>query len=190
MEGMEQGERVWRNYIVKDIVIIAISVACAVAFVATGALEWFLDATRGLGLFGSFLAGIFFTSAFTVAPAMVALGGMARELPVWGVAVFGGLGALLGDSVIFRLVEHRLADDFEYLLRKTDTERLVSIFHRRLFRWLFQFAGALVVASPLPNELGLAMMGISKMRASLFVPLSFLLNSAGILVVGLIARAL
>lgn len=187
---MEQGKRAGRNHIAVDVVIITVSVALAVAFVETGALAWFLNATKGLGLFGSFLAGIFFTSAFTVAPATVVLGGMAQELPVWGVAVFGGLGALLGDSLIFRFVEHRLADDFEYLLRKTDTERLVSIFHRRLFRWPFQFAGALVVASPLPDELGLAMMGISKIRASLFAPLSFLLNSAGILVVGLIARAL
>lgn len=187
---VEGKSKIGHNHIAKDVAIIAISVALAVAFVATGALGWFLNVTRGLGLLGSFLAGIFFTSAFTVAPATVVLGGMAQELPVWGVAVFGGLGALLGDSLIFRFVEHRLADDFEYLLRKTDTERFVSIFHRRLFRWLFQFAGALVVASPLPDELGLAMMGISKMRASLFVPLSFLLNSAGILVVGLIARTL
>ncbi|MFH1192981.1 MAG: hypothetical protein V1656_01530 [Candidatus Jorgensenbacteria bacterium] len=179
-----------RRHIIKDAIIVAFSIACAVAFVETGALGWFLNSTRGLGLFGSFLAGIFFTSAFTVAPATVILGGMARELPVWGVAVFGGLGALLGDSVIFRFVERRLVDDFEYLLGKTDTERFVSIFHRRLFRWLFQFAGALVVASPLPDELGLAMMGISKMRASLFVPLSLFLNFVGILAVGLIARAL
>lgn len=179
-----------RNHIAKDIIIIAVSVACAVAFVETGALGWFLSVTRGLGLFGSFLAGIFFTSAFTAAPATVVLGGMAQEFPVWGVAVFGGLGALLGDSIIFRFVEHRLADDFEYLLRKTDRERFTSIFHRRLFRWPFQFAGALIVASPLPDELGLAMMGISKMRTSLFAPLSFFLNSSGILVVGLIARAL
>jgi len=47
-----------------------------------------------------------------------------------------------------------------------------------------------VVASPIPDELGLAMMGLSKMRTSLFVPVSLVMNSAGILLVGLVARAL
>src|SRR3989304_3240061 len=60
---------------------------------------------------------------------------------------------------------------------------IAGIFFRlRFFRWLIAFLGALVIASPLPDELGLMMMGFSKMRTLFFIPISFLLNSLGILI--------
>lgn len=187
---MKPDERKKRIHLIADIAVIAASAVLAVMFVTTGFVDRIFASTLGLEFIGSFVAGILFTSIFTAAPATVILGTIARETPVWLVALYGGLGALLGDFIIFHFVERRLKEDFAYLLQKTDTERFVSIFHRRLFRWLFQFVGALVVASPLPDEVGLAMMGLSKMRPSLFIPLSFFLNSVGILVIGVIARAL
>ncbi len=132
----------------------------------------------------------FFVSVFTVAPATVVLAEIAQSNSIFLVAFFGGIGALVGDLVIFRFIKDRLADDFLYLIKKSKFGRWVSIFHLRLFRWLVPLVGALIVASPLPDELGLTMMGLSKMRTSLFIPLSFLLNSLGILVIGLIAQSL
>ena len=64
----------------------------------------------------------------------------------------------------------------------------MKILHLKFFKWLIPFMGALVVASPLPDEIGLAMMGFSKIRTSLFIPISFLLNFLGILVIGFIAK--
>lgn len=187
---MKSDERKKRAHFIADVVVIVVSVVFAVILAKTGFINRILVSTLELEFVGSFVAGIFFTSIFTVAPATVILGTIARETSVWLVALCGGLGALLGDFIIFHFVERRLAEDFAYLLQKTDIERFASIFHRRLFRWLFQFVGALVVASPLPDELGLAMMGLSKIRLSLFVPISFFLNSVGILAIGLIARVL
>lgn len=66
----------------------------------------------------------------------------------------------------------------------------MSIFRLRIFRWSIAFLGALVIASPLPDELGLMMLGFSKIKTSFFVPISFLLNFLGILVIGLIAKAI
>ncbi|MFH1990444.1 MAG: hypothetical protein ABIJ19_01135 [Patescibacteria group bacterium] len=74
-------------------------------------------------------------------------------------------------------------------MKKSKSEKLISIFKLRIFRWSLAFLGALVIASPLPDELGLMMLGFSKMKTSLFVPVSFLFNSLGILIIGLIARA-
>jgi len=62
--------------------------------------------------------------------------------------------------------------------------------HLRLFRWSMVLFGALVIASPLPDEIGLAMMGLSKVKTLLFIPISFSLNAFGILIIGLIARTL
>ena len=51
-------------------------------------------------------------------------------------------------------------------------------------------AGGLILASPLPDELGVAVLGFSKMRLKYFALLSFVFNFLGIAVIGLVARAL
>jgi hypothetical protein len=179
-----------KTAIYKDLGIICLSILIAVILAKTGAIKELLTATKEAEIIGSFLAGIFFTSMFTTAPATVALAEIAQSNSILLVAIFGGLGALLGDLIIFRFIKDHISEDITYLINKSKSKRLVSVFHLRSFKWLVPFLGALVVASPLPDEIGLTMMGLSKMKMALFVPLSFLLNSAGILIIGLIAKML
>ena len=174
----------------RDLGIIILSIVIAVILVKTGALKSLLTSTQELKFIGSFVAGIFFVSIFTTAPATVVLAETAQSNSIFLVAFLGGVGALVGDLIIFRFIKDRLSEDFLYLIKKSKSERLISIFQLKLFRWLIPFIGALIVASPLPDELGLTMMGLSKMKTSLFLPLSFLLNFLGIMAVGLIAKAL
>ncbi len=174
----------------RDLGIIILSIVIAIILVKTGALKSLLTSTQELKFIGSFVAGIFFVSVFTAAPATVVLAEIAQSNSVFWVAFFGGAGALIGDLVIFRFIKDRLSTDFLYLIKKSKSERLLSIFRLKLFRWLIPFIGALIVASPLPDELGLTMMGLSKMKTSFFIPLSFLLNFLGIITIGLIAKVL
>ena len=136
------------------------------------------------------LPEFFFVSVFTAAPATVALGEIAQSNSVVVVAILGGLGALIGDLVIFRFMKDKVSQDFSYLINISKTERFLSIFKLSLFRWIIPFIGALIIASPLPDEIGVAMLGLSKINNSLFILLSFVLNSAGILIIGLIAKTL
>ena len=62
------------------------------------------------------------------------------------------------------------------------------MFEVKLLKSLFPFLGALLIASPLPDEFGVALMGLAKMPTSEFVPISFSLNFLGILVIGVLAR--
>jgi len=177
-------------HLIKDLIIIILSVLAAIVIVKTGIVENFLASVSGFKYIASFLAGIFFASLFTVAPATVVLAEIAQSASVIWVAVLGGLGALVGDLIIFRFIESRLTQDVSYLLSKSRNEKLKSILHLRLFRWSMVLFGALVIASPLPDEIGLAMMGLSKVKTLLFIPISFSLNAFGILIIGLIARTL
>lgn len=174
----------------QDIGIIVLSIFVAINLAQTDVVREFLTSAQGVRWLGSFFAGMFFTTVFTSFPAMVVLGEIAQAGNPLFVAFFGGLGALIGDFVIFRFVRDRIADDFDYLIKRSGTERFFSIFHRRLFRWFVPFIGALVVASPLPDEIGLTMMGLSKMKNNMFIPVSFTLNFLGIFVIGLIAKSL
>lgn len=172
----------------RDLAIIAFSIIIAVIMVKTGVLKSLLVSTQEIKLIGSFIAGIFFVSVFSAAPATVVLAEIAQSNSAFWVAFFGGIGALVGDLVIFRFIKDGLAEDFYHLIKRTRSERLVSIFKLRLFRWVIPFTGALIVASPLPDELGLALMGLSNMKTSLFMPISFFLNFLGILAIGIIAK--
>ncbi len=178
------------NNLIRDLAIVILSIFVAIILAKTGALESLITSTHEMRFIGSFIAGILFVSVFTAAPATVVLGEIAQSNSVLALAIIGGLGALIGDLIIFRFVRDRVSQDFSYLIKISKTERLVSIFRLKLFKWIIPFIGALIVASPLPDEVGLAMLGLSRMKTSVFIPLSFLLNSIGILIIGLIAKAL
>lgn len=74
--------------------------------------------------------------------------------------------------------------------RKGEGKRLKAIMKVRYLRWFAFFIGGLIIASPFPDELGIALMGFSKMRILPFMIMSFIFNSLGILVIGLVAKSL
>jgi len=179
------------NNLIRDIGIIIFSIIVAILLIKTGAIYEIIKQTRDLWFLDSFIAGMFFTSVFTTIPAIVTLGEIAQSSQsVIPVAIFGGLGALCGDLIIFRFMRDRFGEDIMRLIKNSGNGRLRSVVRLKFFRWLTFFLGALVIASPLPDELGLTMMGFSKTKISLFIPVSFTLNFLGILVIGLVAKNL
>lgn len=179
-----------RVYIMRDLGIVALSVVIAVILAKTEILKTFLVATQETKILGSFFSGMFFTSVFTTAPATVVLAELAQSNSVFLVALFGALGAMLGDLVIFGFIKDYLAEDILHLLRGSGYERFSVILKLKLFRWFIPFIGALIIASPLPDELGLVMLGLSKTRTKFFILISLTFNFLGILVIGFVARSL
>jgi membrane protein DedA with SNARE-associated domain len=90
--------------------------------------------------------------------------------------------------LIFRFIKDSLSENIKSLISTTRRQRIMSIFELKIFRWLVPFVGALIVASPLPDEIGLAMMGFAKMETKFFIPISFFLNFIGILILSLLAK--
>ena len=180
----------YQNNLIRDLALVVFSVLIAIILAKTGVLQDLITSTKEMRFIGSFIAGIFFVSVFTAAPATVVLGEIAQSNSVITVAILGGLGALIGDLIIFRFVKDRVSEHFNYLIKISRSERFFSIFKLKLFRWVIPFVGALIIASPLPDEIGVTMLGLSKMKNSYFILLSFVLNSAGVLIIGLIAKAL
>ena len=63
-------------------------------------------------------------------------------------------------------------------------KRFFAVFHRRMFRWVLPFVGALIIASPFPDEIGLGLMGLSRMRVRDLMIISFVMNAIGIACIG------
>lgn len=173
-----------------DFFIIVLSIVFAVLLAKYGVVQKILALFGGNGILLSFISGLFFTSAFTTAPSIVALTEIAKESSIYLVAIFGGMGALLGDIVIFKFIKDRVAEDIDFLIRKTKTRRFFTIFRLHIWKWLTPFIGGLIIASPLPDEIGLMMLGLSKVRISIFIAVSLVFNTLGIALISILSKSL
>jgi len=178
-------------FFVRDVLIIFLSIFVAAMFVKTGVLTRVLVSAEELRLGGSFVAGLFFTSVFTTAPAIVTLGEIARTNSLFHMALLGAAGAMLGDLILFRFVRDKFSEHLLELLKHQGVgKRFRALLKLKYFKWLTFLVGSLIIASPLPDELGISLLGFSKVRFGVFALFSFVSNFAGILIIGLAARAL
>ncbi len=180
-----------KRHIFLDVLLIILSILLAVWAVKSGFIHETFETRSEGGIIAVFIAGLLFTSLFTVAPATGILIEIAGTRSPLEMALIGGLGAMLGDYVIFRLIRDRIALDIRYLfLKKGRRERIHAFLQIPVVRWIIPLVGALVIASPLPDEIGLAMLGTSKINHRFFLLLTFFLNGAGIFFIALTAQAL
>lgn len=179
------------NHILADIGLIAVSVLVAIILAKTHVLTEIFTSTQELGLLGAVIAGMFFTSVFTTAPAITILGEISLVQPLFLTALLGAVGSVVGDLLIFRFVRDRMASDIMQLLgHQSVFRRFAALFKLRFFRWFTFLLGGLIIASPLPDELGIALLGFSRVRTRYFIMLSFTSNFLGIYLLCLAARAL
>lgn len=137
---------------------------------------------------GAFLAGILFVCSFTVAIGIVALAALARELNPVALALVAGAGAVIGNFLIFRFIKDDILDEVEPLFKKFEGNHLKVLLHSKYFRWSLPVVGAILIISPLPDELGISLLDIAGMSSVRFLILTFFLNSFGILLIAFAAN--
>lgn len=177
--------------LLKDIIIIIFSIIVAILFIKTDVITHFLPNSDSSPIIGSLIAGFFFTSVFTTAPAIVALGEIASHSSVWTTAIFGTIGAILGDLVIFHFIKDRFASHINAALRHNKFRlKLKEFFQWKYMYWFTFLVGGLIIASPLPDEVGISMLGFQKIKTSWFILVSFIFNFIGIYLIGSLATTL
>jgi hypothetical protein len=171
-------DKVHKNLLV-DLTVIIVSIFFAIWLSSSGLIESTLSFFSGSVIIGSLIAGLFFTSIFTAAPAIVMLASLAQTYSSWEVALFAGFGAVIGDLLMFGFLKERLARDF-YALFNIDMTLVRSIQFLR-FRWVLTTVAILAIASPFPDELGLAILGFSNSRVWVVVVAGFVFHFLGII---------
>ena len=170
----------------RDILLVCLSIALSVWAAQSGAAEHFLSSVTYVPV-ASFIAGFFFTSLFTLAPASVALGALGEFQPHTWVALWGAAGAVVGDLLLFLFVRDRISDDLLRVFSRRRWAYMRRLFKRPFLHWLLPVTGAFVIASPLPDELGLAMMGFSRISLPAFITISYTMNFLGIIFIEFLA---
>lgn len=173
-----------KNKLIGNLLILAVSIGAAIILSRLGVFDVVLSQSTEIRFLGMFIAGLFYTSVLTVGPATLAIAEISSYNSIFLVAAIGALGAVIGDLAIFSFVKEKISGDVEALFKNSRAKRLVHLLKMEIFRWLTPFLGFLIVASPLPDEIGLAMMGLSKIKFPVFILLSYTANFFGILFLG------
>jgi hypothetical protein len=175
------GNRRWKY---KNLTILFFGIVLAIILSQVESFHSFLLHLNGLGYLGAFIAGILFVSTFTVATSALVLLTLAEVLSPIEIALIAGLGAVVGDLLIFHLIKDSLFDEIKYIYNKIDHKNnLKKLFHSKYFNWMLPIIGAIIIASPLPDEVGVSLMGLSKLSTPKFIFISYILNSIGLFLV-------
>jgi len=144
----------------------------------------FHDILLSLGYFGTLIAGIFFTYGFTAAPATIFLILLAEHENIFVSAFIGGVGAMIGDYLIFKLIRHSFHDEIEKLRNEKIIKHINEKSPSIVKKYFLPVLAGFIIASPLPDEMGVALLATSKIISSrVFFAISFLLNTSGIFVI-------
>jgi len=166
-------------------IFLIVSIIIAYIFVNN---ELFYEAIESIGQFGyigAFIAGMLFTYALTTIPATAALFVLSKTLETpFIIALIGATGSVISDYIIFRFVRGRLLDELQETGKEILGKRIkIRINPKGLAAKFIPILAGLVIASPLPDEIGVALLAASRIRITKFIQYCFLFNFIGIFVI-------
>ena len=153
-------------------------VAAGLVFIFLGP-KFFQTLIVPFGIIGVFAAGALYTYSFTTSIGALLLIALLPYHSVGVMAVVGGIGAAVADFTIFKLIRNDLKKEVD---RIATSKLIQQIGCRGIFckRWFRDLLGAIVIASPLPDEVGVAMMSTAKIKKETFILLTFIADVIGI----------
>lgn len=173
----------WRSWHYKNTTLLIASLIVFVYFLETSLVQNIIKSIGSFGYIGSFFGGLMFVSIFTVAPASAILFDIAKTLNPYLVALSAGAGAVVGDYVLLRFLKNKVFEELKPVFNKSKRSIFGIIFSSPFFAWIIPILGMIIIASPLPDEMGIGLIGLSKIKKWKFIVVTFALNSIGIFVV-------
>ncbi|MBI4210820.1 MAG: hypothetical protein HY544_04925 [Candidatus Diapherotrites archaeon] len=164
--------------------------AAAYVFASNGEFESIRNSLESTGYAGTFAAGLFFSYGFTAAPATAALLVLGRHQNILLASLIAGLGALIADTIIFRVVRHSFEDEVKSLSREKSVTYVIERIPKPALKYLVPMLAGFIIASPLPDEIGVILLAASSnVSGKAFTFFSFALNTIGIFVILYIGTA-
>jgi hypothetical protein len=157
-----------------------VSIVLLVLSADTAVVHMLIAQIGSFGYFGALITGVFSVSVFTAAPAYVVLVHLAQEFNPIFIALFGAVGGMVGDFVLFRFIKGGLYREWRPWIVRISRSAIGRLFRSRHLRWLSPAVGAAIIASPLPDEFGVGLMGLSHLKSWQFALITFALNALGI----------
>ncbi|HWO07398.1 MAG TPA: hypothetical protein VNM40_02330 [Candidatus Paceibacterota bacterium] len=165
----------------RNLFLIGLSMYAAYGMMYSGVVSRWIDGANEYAMLGSFVAGMFFTSLFTLAPAIVALAELSQSTPWHLVVVPGALGSVVGDLLLFLFLRDVVITSVSEIISGPWHRRWKVLIRRPFLQWIIPATGLLLYTLPfVPDEVGLSLMGLSNLRITLLIPLTFAVNIVSI----------
>lgn len=171
-----------RNILIKTAVFIT-SISLGWFLVKSGYLHSLISSILPYQFIAEFIAGMLYTSFLTSPISVAMLLVLAGEGNPIMIALLGGLGAACGDLLLVRVFRDNYKKEVDGVSRELQLQKIDNFLKKFNLEFLIPLIGAIIIASPFPDEIGLLMLGISKLEYKQIALVSFILNSAGILLI-------
>lgn len=162
--------------------LFVLSLSIAWWIIKTGIVHELVDKILPVQFLAEILAGMLYTTFLTSPIAVAMLLVIADSHNPIVIALLGGLGAASVDFLIVRFFRDN-SKDINEASHQLQLEKVYKFLKPYNIDFLIPILGAVVIASPLPDELGLLMLGASKLKYRELFILTFVLNAAGILTI-------
>lgn len=155
----------------------------------TAFLHSIFNFLNDLEYLGGLIAGMLSASLITAAPALVLIIELAQHLDPLALALLVGVGSAIGDMILLLFFEERIFAELAPLGRKLGLNKFFKRSRKRRMSTPLLLTGAFVIMTPLPDEVGLGLLGISHFPKPFLFLLCLALNTLGAALVITAARA-
>ncbi len=160
----------------RDIVIFAAAIAVAVVITRSEGFRSLLLQLTPLSVVAELIAGGLYTSFLTVPISFSLLSVIAEHSNIYYIAAVGGVGATIGDYIIMRLIIHARQN-----MPISQPAKYSRVGKSMPIQIALTIVGLLCLATPVPDEIAMGILGITKIRLSAFIMLVYPAKSLGIL---------
>jgi hypothetical protein len=181
--------RRWLRYEYKHTTLAVAALVTFVLLFNTAFMASVFEFLNGLGYLGGLIAGVLSASLITAAPALVLIIELAQHLDPLALAILVGIGSAIGDMILLFFFEERIFTELAPLGRKLKLGRFVRRSRKRRMSTPLLLTGAFVIMTPLPDEVGLGLLGISHFPKAFLFLLCLALNTLGASLLITAARA-
>jgi uncharacterized membrane protein YdjX (TVP38/TMEM64 family) len=168
----------------KNIILFALGLFLAYYLSRNAKVNEFLLHLGNYKYLSAFLGGVLFVSTFTLPIGSIILLTLARTLSPFLLILIAGIGAVLGDVLIFKFFKNKMNDEAKPIYKEVESivgkNHLKKIIHTKYFAWTLPVIGTFILASPLPDELGVSIMGLSNMSTKKFLLVSWFSHTLGV----------
>lgn len=170
----------FKNYRYKNLTLFLLSILLAIILSRFDLLGKILFNLGHLTLIGPIIAGILFVSTSTAALGILILFDLTKTISPFEIALIAGLGAMIGDLAFFRFFKGNLLSEITPIYNSLGGRHITKMLHHKYLSWTLPVIGAIIIASPLPDEVGVSLMGLTKIKSYQFMLLSLVLDITGI----------
>lgn len=163
-----------------NLIAMIASIAITIFLAQSSAFSQFI---LGLGSYRypmAFVAGIMFVMTFAAPVGGLILTLLAKQMPFALLVAISGMGAVLADYTILKSLNQEFLEEIEDVLNEFHGKKLIHIFQSPMFRWTLPLLVAFIIISPLPDNLAVGLLGMSRIAPHRFAFSSMLFNTVGI----------